>query len=456
MPMFTETLTDSRSHKPAFRVAAIYTVVGVLWVLLSDKLLGLMALDVHTALTIESYKGWIFVVLTGALIYYLVDTQASISARFQQQLRERDDELRLTFQNAPTAIITFDMHGRFLSLNQSACDLFGYTEDELRGISYKEITHPEDMDTGDQRLERCARGELKTYTYEKRYLHKDGHIIYGRVHNGTVYGSDGNPTILVAQVEDLTRRRKAEDEAREHRERLAHVDRVSLLGEMAAGIAHEINQPLTAISNYSDAARRRVLSDNADPDKLLTSLEKVSQQAHRAGEVIRRLRALVKKGTSQRGIADVNDLLCDTVKLAAADARIHDVSIEVHCHAQMPRVFVDDIQIQQVILNLLRNAVDATEVDPDSDRTVHAATDIVDGELVEVSVEDRGVGVTEEAAEQLFSPFFTTKTAGMGMGLSISRSIVNAHGGHLWFTRNTDRGTTFRFTLPLENEAADV
>jgi two-component system sensor kinase FixL len=449
--MSLDSITAPVSHKPAFRVAAIYTVIGALWVLLSDKVLGVMVADLQTIIALESYKGWVFVLLTGILIYYLVDTQAGISAKFQQQLRERDGELRLTFQNAPTAIITFDMQGRFLSVNQSACELFGYTEQELRGVSYKEITHEEDAAESDQLLQQCARGDLKTYTYETRYVHKDMHVIHGRVHNGTVYGSDGRPSFLVAQVEDLTHRRKAEHEAREHRERLAHVDRVSLLGEMAAGIAHEINQPLTAISNYADAARRRVLADSADPAKLLKSLEKVSEQAHRAGEVIRRLRSLVKKGTSQRDNCNINDLLRDSVKLAAVDARIRDVSIEVNFQAGSPRVFVDQIQIQQVILNLLRNAVDATESDPDEDRTVRATTEIVDGELIEVSVEDQGVGVTDAEAEKLFSPFFTTKKAGMGMGLSISHSIINAHGGHLWFSSNEQRGTTFHFTLPIEH-----
>jgi two-component system sensor kinase FixL len=448
--MLLDSIASPISHKPAFRVAAIYTIIGALWVMLSDKVLSMMVADLPTIVALESYKGWVFVLLTGILIYYLVDTQASISAKFQQQLRERDDELRLTFQNAPTAIITFDMQGQFLSVNESACELFGYTEQELRGVSYKEITHEEDAAQSDQLLQQCARGDLKTYTYETRYVHKDSHVIHGRVHNATVCGPDGRPSILVAQVEDLTRRRKAEQEAREHRERLAHVDRVSLLGEMAAGIAHEINQPLTAISNYADAARRRVLADSADPAKLLKSLEKVSEQAHRAGEVIRRLRALVKKGTSQRDDANVNDLLRDSVNLAAVDARIHDVNIEVDFYPGKLKVFVDHIQIQQVILNLLRNAVDATESDPGQDRTVRATTAIVDNELVEVSVEDRGVGVTDAEGEKLFSPFFTTKKAGMGMGLSISHSIINAHGGHLWFTRNTERGTTFHFTLPIE------
>ena len=431
--MIADSMQVLENHKPAFKIAAIYAIVGVLWVLLSDHILAIFVTDLETILLLQSYKGWFFVLLTAVLIYYLIESQTSISDRFEEKLRERDDELRLTFQNAPTAIMTSDINGRFLSANDSACAMLGYSEEELRAISYREITCEEDLEESDRLLEQCAKGEIRTYTYDKRYRHKFGHVVHGRVHNGTVCGPDGKPTLLVAQIEDLTKRRKAEHEVREHRERLAHVDRVSLLGEMAAGIAHEINQPLTAISNYADAARRRVSTSNADPSKLLTSLEKVSEQAQRAGEVIRRLRSLAKKGDSQRELADINDLIRDTVKLAAVDARIHDIGIEIDLNAASPVVYADPIQIQQVILNLLRNAVDATVEGDSPERIVKAETCVLDGELVEVAVRDSGSGISDDAAENLFSPFFTTKKAGMGMGLSISHSIINSHGGHLWF-----------------------
>lgn len=450
--MIADNMQAIESRKPAFKIATIYAIIGVLWVLLSDRILAILVTDLETIVLLQSYKGWFFVLLTAVLIYYLIETQTNISDRFEEKLKERDDELRLTFQNAPTAIMTSDITGRFLSANESACAMLGYSEDELCTISYREVTCEEDLDEGHRLLEQCANGEIRTYTYDKRYRHKDGHVVHGRVHNGTVCGPDGKPRILVAQVEDLTNRRIAEHEAREHRERLAHVDRVSLLGEMAAGIAHEINQPLTAISNYADAARRRVSSANAEPAKLLSSLEKVSEQAQRAGEVIRRLRSLVKKGESKRDLADINDLIRDTVKLAAVDARIHDIGIEIDLNEQVPVVYVDPIQIQQVILNLLRNAVDATVESGSPERIVRAETMVVDDALVEVAVKDSGSGISDEAAQKLFSPFFTTKKAGMGMGLSISHSIINSHGGHLWFSRHAEGGSTFHFTLPIDTD----
>ncbi len=436
--------------KPAAKIALIYAAVGLVWVLLSDKILAYFTSDLATITLIQSYKGWAFVLLSALLIYYLIETQINISTEVKEQLRDRENELRLTFQMAPTAIMTSDMRGRFLSANQSACEMLGYSEEELTGISFREITHPEDLQESERLVNQCAQGELRTYTYDKRYVHKDGHIVQARIHNGVVFDRVGQPRILVAQVEDLTKRLNAEAEARESRERLAHVDRVSLLGEMTAGIAHEINQPLTAIANYADAARRRVISAELDPDKLLTSLAKVSEQAQRAGEVIRRLRSLVKRRDSERELANVNDLLQDSVKLADVDARIHDLTIELVLDPGLPTVYVDAVQIQQVILNLLRNAVDATEDETGGDRIIRARTRILDGELVEVTVSDSGVGVSHDAEENLFSPFFTTKESGMGMGLSVSRSIISSHDGRLWFTRNLEGGTTFHFTLPMK------
>ena len=154
--MITYTMQSIESHKTAVKISAIYAFVGVLWVLLSDRILTMVVADLETIVLIQSYKGWIFVLLTAALIYYLIDTQINISERFEEKLKERDDELSLTFQNAPTAIMTSDIDGRFLSANESACAMLGYSEEELRSISYREITYEEDLQESDHLLEKCA------------------------------------------------------------------------------------------------------------------------------------------------------------------------------------------------------------------------------------------------------------------------------------------------------------
>lgn len=365
------------------------------------------------------------------------------------QLRQREEELHLTFQNAPTPILTIDTEGKVLSANRAWCAMLGYTEAELREMALRDLTHPDDIERSAELIDQAVRGERTTYTLKKRYLRKDGTVVYTVLHTGVVHDADGRPLMLVGQIEDLTQRLKAEEEASEHRERLAHVDRLNVMGEMAASIAHEINQPLTAIANRSSAAQRRIAAGNVDPAKLLDSLKKVNEQAQRAGDVVRRLRNLVKKRDSERELTDLNEMVRESISLAGVDARIHDLSVDLSLTEPLPSVVADPIQIQQVILNLLRNAIDAMEGSSPHVREIAVSTAPHDTEFVEVAVADRGSGISEDTEAQLFQPFFTTKASGMGMGLSISRSIITAHGGRFWFTRNPGQGTTFRFTLPI-------
>jgi len=240
-------------------------------------------------------------------------------------------------------------------------------------------------------------------------------------------------------------------ELHEQRRRLEHVTRLSTMGEMAAGIAHEVNQPLTAISTYAQASRRLIESGRLGSELHLEILEKISRQARRAGDVIRRLRDLAERRESQHELLRVNELVAGAVELADADARFHSLTIELELADGLPPVIADPIQVQQVLLNLLRNAVDAVSQAGRSDplvvRTARAGDD-----HVEVAVVDRGEGIDDRVREQLFQPFFTTKPNGTGLGLSISRSIVSSHGGRLWQTPNPDGGTTFHFTVPVAVE----
>ena len=365
----------------------------------------------------------------------------------ERRLTQREHELRLTIENAPIPIATVGLDGVVLSANPSFCKMLGFAQREIARMSFRDFTFPDDLPLTVTLMEEALRGEGDTYTYQKRYVHKDGRVVHVVLHNGVVRDEQGQPVMIVVQVEDLTERMKAEEEAREHRERLAHVDRLNVMGEMAASIAHEINQPLSAIANYTNAAYRRVSAGRLDGEKLSASLVKIDEQAQRAGEVVRRLRNLVKKRESQRELLDINDLVCDSLRLAEVDARIHDVVVDVSLTESPSRVLADPVQIEQVILNLLRNAIDAMGMAPKDDNRLLVRTEERDN-FVEVSVCDRGSGITKVHEKHLFEPFFTTKVAGMGMGLSISHSIVSAHGGRFWFTRNPERGVTFYFSLP--------
>ncbi len=253
-------------------------------------------------------------------------------------------------------------------------------------------------------------------------------------------------------AERLQTERLLHGQQQELRERLTHLSRVSTMGEMASNIAHEVNQPLTAISTYAQAAKRLMAADQVSGSYVMDVLTRISEEALRAGEIIHRLKDLVRKRGSSRERFDVNRLIHDIEQLAAVDCRLHDVQLRMVLSKSLPPVLVDGVQIQQVVLNLIRNGVDAMEdVDHEPREVVIRTIQRKEGEI-EVSVSDRGCGPPDDIGDQLFQPFFTTKDDGLGMGLSISRSIVQSHGGNMWYARNPHGGTTFFFSLPATSE----
>lgn len=238
------------------------------------------------------------------------------------------------------------------------------------------------------------------------------------------------------------------DREQELRERLTHLSRVSTMGEMASSLAHELNQPLTAVATYAQALRRFVESGSLDDDELLSVLDRIAGEALRAGNIVHRLKELVRRRETRREPCDLNARIRDVQQLAHADARLHDSVLHMDLDPELPPTFADAIQIQQVLLNLIRNALDSMQDTDPARREVVVRTSRHESGQLQVSVSDRGCGTPEEHAEQVFQPFFTTKESGLGVGLSISKSIINSHGGHMWFRPNEDGGTTFYFTLP--------
>jgi len=253
-------------------------------------------------------------------------------------------------------------------------------------------------------------------------------------------------------VERITARGLMQQQEHELRARLTHLTRVSTVGEMASSIAHEVSQPLTAIATYTQACRRLIDSGAAGLTEVRDVLGRITEEALRAGGIIHRLKDLVRRRRSGQVECDVNDLIRDVVHLASVDARLHDVTLRLALAPALPHVLADGVQIQQVVLNLVRNGIDATQGTDMVDGEVGVRTDTTpDGEVL-VSVDDNGCGLPADVGDDLFQPFFTTKESGMGLGLSISRSIVLSHGGRMWYTAHPDRGTTFQFTLPVMTE----
>ncbi|MCZ6526311.1 MAG: PAS domain S-box protein [Gammaproteobacteria bacterium] len=259
---------------------------------------------------------------------------------------------------------------------------------------------------------------------------------------------------------EITERKKigeelhiAEDEASMHRERLAHLIRVQTLGEMATGIAHEINQPLAAIESYAQASQMHLQSGKANPDKVEELLEKISGQAKRAGSVVSRLRTMMQHRTVNPVVVDINSLLSEVTNIAEIDARHHDCRLILKLSSSLPNVIGDEIQIQQVVLNLICNAIDAmADLTDEGEKEVIVETKRKDDKEIEISVTDNGPGISELDAGNIFEAFYTTKDSGMGMGLSICRSIIDAHGGEISYSQNKAGGTTFYFTLPVEKQ----
>jgi C4-dicarboxylate-specific signal transduction histidine kinase len=252
-------------------------------------------------------------------------------------------------------------------------------------------------------------------------------------------------------LQDITERKRATDVVKQHEADLAHVSRLSVMGEMATGLAHELNQPLAAILNYVQGCVRRLQAGGCEPGQLLQALEEVAAQAHRAGAIITRLRAFVSKRPFQRGPVMINDVVREVLGLAAPGISSAAPRIWLDLDDALPPVYVDRIQIEQVLLNLVRNGVEAMADVLPAERELTISTSLPSDGTVQVAVRDTGTGLSAEHRERLFEPFFTTKPQGMGMGLAISRSILEAHGQKLWATANGDRGTTFCFTLPVSD-----
>jgi C4-dicarboxylate-specific signal transduction histidine kinase len=249
-----------------------------------------------------------------------------------------------------------------------------------------------------------------------------------------------------SQIGQFIERKRAEEALLGAQSELAHVTRVATLGEMTASIAHEINQPLAAILTNANACLRWLAADNTEEAR--QSAELIRADARRAGEIINRIRSFAKKASPQKDWMDINHTIRDVIALARSEVERNRVALETHLSDHVPLIFADRIQLQQVILNLIMNTVEAMSEMSDGPRQLLIRTDTDESGGIVVAVHDSGPGLKTEDLHRLFMPFYTTKPQGMGMGLAICRSIIDAHGGRLWATVNDDRGATFQFTLP--------
>jgi C4-dicarboxylate-specific signal transduction histidine kinase len=255
--------------------------------------------------------------------------------------------------------------------------------------------------------------------------------------------------LAFASVASLFERKRAEEALRQAQANLAHVSRVMTLGELTASISHEVNQPIAAIATNGQVCLRLLALETPRPDEMRAALERIIRDANRASEVIQRIRALAKRSEPQMVSLDINDVIREAILLVQREVLSHGVSLRTELASGLPPVLGDRVQLQQVVINLLINGVEAMAPITDRPHEIVIRSQQHEGGQVHVAVLDSGIGIDSETAEQLFSAFFTTKPSGMGMGLSISRSIIRAHGGRLWVSPNPDHGAAFQFTVPI-------
>jgi PAS domain S-box-containing protein len=316
--------------------------------------------------------------------------------------------------------------------------------------------HPDDQARVAEVIERAV-SEQEDFKFDYRIIHPGGAVRDAHSVGHPVLGPSGDLVEYVGTIIDVTDRRQAEKERKRLHEAqadLAHVSRMTTMGELTATLAHEVNQPITAVVNGASTCIRWLTRDNPDLGEAREAASGVIRNAKRAADIINRIRSISKKGESKRQLVDVNELIGEMTALLRNEANRYSITIHAHLDTELPKVMADSVQVQQVMMNLIMNSIDAMK---DIDRTRDVAIRsrrTEDGKLI-ISVSDTGVGLPQHQIDQIFDAFFTTKPHGIGMGLRISHSIVESHGGRLWATNNSPHGASFYFTLPIPTETRD-
>ncbi|MDX1431494.1 MAG: PAS domain S-box protein [Gammaproteobacteria bacterium] len=378
--------------------------------------------------------------------------QPSELDRTRSRLVDTEARLRAILDTAVDAIITIDERGVIDSVNAAAERMFGYPAEELLGNNVSMLMPHAERARHDDYIRRYLEtGERKIIGIgrEVEGLHRDGSLLPLDLAVSEMH-IDGRLQ-FTGILRDISQRKRAEMEARRRLDQLAHAGRLATLGELTTLVAHEVNQPLAAIVSYAEACLRMLRTEHPPVEKVQGALEQIVGQGQRAGEIIRHLRRMARKGETARDPVELDALVGGVLELFANELRAQQIEVELDLAPGLPRVRCDRIQIEQVLINLLRNAMEAVEHHPPGERVIRIGTRMLDGPAVELVVEDEGDGINPADAERIFETFFTTKPEGMGMGLAVSRTIVEAHGGRLWASARGERGAIFHVLLPPEN-----
>ena len=368
--------------------------------------------------------------------------------------RERGEQatrlLAAVVESSHDAIVSKNLDGIITSWNTGAEQLFGYAAEEAVGQNITLIIPPDRRDEERVIIERLRRGERVDH-FETVRMRKDGNLLDVALTISPMKDAAGRIVGASKLARDITERKRAEEDLRQAQADLAYMSRVTTMGELTASLAHEIRQPISAAATNAKTCLRWLLREEPDVAEACEAASRLVKDVTRAADIIGRISSLFKKGELQRELIDVNELIREMIVLLRSEASRYSISICTGLAEDLPKVMADRVQLQQVFMNLMLNAIDAMkETTGGGELTIKSKAD--DGQLV-ISVSDTGVGLPPEQADQIFRAFFTTKDNGTGMGLPISRSIIESHGGRLWVTGASRRGATFQFTLPAKMAA---
>ncbi|MGF1640185.1 MAG: PAS domain S-box protein [Rhodospirillales bacterium] len=384
----------------------------------------------------------------------LIRTDISDRKWVEEALRQSEERFQLAVSGTRDGLWDRDLVGGTVWYSPVWRQIIGLDEREMGGYVWREWVHPDDLPRAIRAMEEHFADITPYYRCVYRHRHRDGRWIWIEARGTCVRDDAGRPVRYTGRFSDISQRVEAEERLRKMKGELEHVARLNIMGEMAAGIAHELHQPLTAITNYVQTAHDLLEALNVARSQTVDeAMVRALQQCQRAGQVIQRLRDFMTKGKARRSAQDINVVVEETTSLALVGATDIGLDLQLDLARDLPIVFVDKIQIQQVVANLIRNGLDAMA--QSNHRRLVIRTSRGEGAAVAIEISDNGPGISPAVADRLFEPFVTTKPQGTGIGLSICRSIVEDHHGHLTVVSRRDGGATFRFTLPTRSSYLD-
>lgn len=364
-------------------------------------------------------------------------------------LRASEERWRSMFEASAVGIAVLDEQNHFAATNEALQKMVGYSGEELQSLGPLNITHQDDREATQKLIEDMRNGKRQDLPAETRYRRKDNKVIWVRVSAARALDSGSSLQGIPAIIEDISERKRAEVAWHDARDALLRATRLTIMGELSASIAHEVNQPLAAIITNAQACERFLGFSPPDLDEVKDAVGEIVRDGRRASEVLKRIRAMSKNTAPERGQVDVNHAIAEVLALTRDELQRHRVAVQTDLRSKLPTIMADRVQLQQVVLNLVMNGIDAMRAVTDRPRILTVRSQLNDQGSIVVNVADSGVGLDPANRDRIFESFFTTKPEGMGMGLAISNTIIEAHHGRLWAESGSPFGAVFGFTLPL-------